>query len=444
MKAIHLSLVGASFLAGCATSGGDSLASEEQHQVTFHGELEAFPGFGYDSGTLPEGSPVQLQLQFSASGKLIADAAGTSGGSAGSVAVAGVPGSGVYKLDAHLKAAATLHVHIDGLPSYDGPIPGIENLDIALAAQTTFDPFLLGGSKARLDAHLPETELPPIPLGSVPGKLIVTVSSASTIHSHLWGVCAGVDQGQVQFLAEAATSATIVLKPKIVISVPFVGDKEFAIPEIRFDTGQIKAPLDLGTVAAPEGGDVPTGVYMASNASCVGVTCKAPNIVEAFTPYVHPSMQRNSQCSTSQLYAYIGACVTTGSTQDTCDAFMNKPENLRCGTCMSTDLEDANWGVFVEGALNTGGCIALVDSSQSGIASDYQAPLECQLAACDARCETATDAQFDQCVGDASVRACAGYDAPSLPPTGAATQCMSGGTIEDTVRFYGSLFCGAL
>lgn len=443
MKAIHLSLVGASLLAGCATSGGDPLASEEQHQVLFHGELEAFPGFGYDSGTLPAASPVQLQLQFSASGKLIADAVGTSGGSAGNVAVAGVPGSGVYKLDAHLKAAATLHVHIDGLPGYDGPIPGIENLDIALAAQTTFDPFLLGGSKARLDANLPETELPPIPLGSVPGKLIVTISSASTINSNLWGVCAGVDQGQVQFLAEAATSATIVLKPKIVISVPFIGDQEFLIPEIRFDTGQIKAPFDLGTVAAPEGGDAPTGVYMASNASCAGVTCKAPTIF-AFTPSVHPSMQRNSQCSTSQLYAYIGACVTTGSTKDACDAFLNNPDNLRCGTCMSTDLEDANWGVFVEGELNRGGCIALVDPSQSAIAEAYHAPMACQAAACNDRCEDASAEQYDTCVSDASQRACASYDASGLAPTGAAAQCMAEGNLEDTVRFYGSLFCGAI
>lgn len=421
------------------------MTSEEQHQVTFHGELEAFPGFGYDTGVQPEGSPVQLQLQFSASGKLIADAAATSGGSAGNVAVAGVPGSGVYKLDAHLKAAATLHVHIPGVPEYDGPIPGIENLDITLAAQTTFDPFLLGGSKARLDANLPETELPPIPLGSIPGKLIITVSSASTINSNLWGVCAGVDQGSVQFLAEAATSATIVLKSKIVISVPFVGDKEFEIPEIRFDTGQIKAPLDLGTVAAPEGGDVPTGVYMASNASCVGVTCKAPPTV-AFTPSVHPSMQRNSQCSTSQLYAYIGACVTTGATETSCDAFMNNPDNLRCGTCMSTDLDDANWGAFVDGELNRGGCIALVDPSQSGIASAFHAPMTCQAAACDSRCETATDEQYDQCVTDASVRACASYAdyATGLTATGAAAQCLSVGTLEDTVRFYGSLFCGAL
>lgn len=444
MKAIHLSLVGASLLAGCATSGGQ-MTAEEQHQVTFHGELEAFPGFGYDTGTLPENSPVQLQLQFSAGGKLTADAMGTSGGGAGSVAVAGVPGSGLYKLDAHLKAAATLHVHVTGLPGYDGPIPGIENLDIALAAQTTFDPFLLGGSKAKLDAHLPETELPPIPLGSVPGKLVVTISSASTINSNLWGVCAGVDSGQVQFLAEAATSATIVLKPKIVITIPFVGDKEYEIPEIRFETGQIKAPLDLGTVAAPEGGDVPTGVYMASNASCQGVTCKAPPLL-SFTPFVHPSMARNSQCSTSQLYAYIGACVTTGSTKDTCDAFMNKPDNLRCGTCMNTDLEDASWGVFVEGKLNTGGCIALVDPSLSALASAFHAPMECQVAACDSRCEDATVEQYDQCVSDSSTRACASYDNDGLTAAGtAAAQCMgTAGNLEDTVRFYGSLFCGAL
>ncbi len=436
---------GISLLAACSTSSGDGddATSSGQHPLAFHGEQEAFPGFSYDTGAQPAASPVQLQLTFSAAGKLTADAAATVGGHGDALAVAATPGSGKFAIDAHVKAAATLHVHITGVPSYDGPIPGIENFDIALANQATFDPFLLGGTTARLAVNLPRTELPPIPLGSVPGKLVITVSNASTVQSELSGVCAGLDQQKIQYLAQTSTSATIVLEPKIVITVPVIGDKEFPIPAVTITVPALQAPLDLGTLDAPEGGDVPASASMAVRASCAGATCKAPSSV-SLTPAFVPSIAPANQCNSSQIYAFVSACGTTTSTHDTCHAFLSDAANRGCSSCLATPASAHTWGAFVDGYPNIGGCIARLDPAQMAIALDYQAVAQCEAAACTAACTGATAEQLEACLTDVDGGACASYASKAYNeyPTGAAAACVDVTSQEDAFRVYANLFCG--
>ncbi len=445
MRAIHC-FTALSLIASCASEEGETSGDTDvQHELSFHGEQEAFPDFGYDTGALPDASsPVQLRLTFSAAGKLTADAVATTGGTGDALAVAGKPGSGTFALDAHLKAAANLKVNITGLPSYDGPIPGIENLDIALANTVQFDPFLMGGSSAILSVNLPETELPPIPLGSVPGKLIVTVSGTSTVNSTLTGICAGLDQKKIQFLTETATSAMIVLKPKIVISVPVIGDKEFAIPEITIRTPAIKAPMDMGTLDAVEGGAVPTGTSMAANASCAGATCKAPSTIDFEPMFKAPQTHRNL-CSTSQLYAFVNACGVDASTRDTCQAFLNDAANATCESCLRTDSTERVWGAFVDGLPNIGGCISAMDGTQSAMGADFMALTQCEFAACDARCEGATTEESNACLTAADNGVCSTYvdRVNNAMPSGAAIECVSPESEADMYMYYGDLFCGS-
>jgi hypothetical protein len=447
MRAIHLYSSAVLCIVGaCATDGdeegmGSGSEGDQQHQIAFHGEVEAFPGFGYDTGLLPAASPVQLQLKFSAHGKLTADAQATVGGAGDTLAVAATPGSGKFALDAGVKAEARLKVAITGLPPYDGPIPGIENFALALQNEATFDPFLLSGSKSNLAMNLPETELPPIPLGSIPGKLIITVSSKSTVNSTLTGICAGLDANKVQFLAETATNATIVLKPKIVITVPIVGDKEFLIPEISFNTPALKAPMDLGIQDAVEGGSAPSGV-LANKMSCAGVSCRAPETL-SFMPSWVPQITAANQCSSAQVYAFVTACGTDSSSRDTCQTFLKAAENTSCSACLVTDSRDAKWGAIVDGYPNMAGCIAKKDPMQQMLAEGYAAAVQCEAAACSAVCEDATYDQESACIGAAYDTVCASYiDAYNTFPTGAAAACVDQPSSEDAFRFYANLFCG--
>jgi hypothetical protein len=254
-------------LTACATESDDDGGPSGSNELVFHGEQAVLPGFSKDTGMQPADSPVQIQLTFNAGGSITADAQAIAGGSGDAVTVVGTPGSGMFKLDAHMKAAAMLHVALPGL-TYDGPVPGIENIDIQFAAERAFDPFLLG-NKAELSAAIPEIKLPPIPLpGGLPGTLNITIADGSVIRSALTGSCAGIDGKSVQFLASTSTGGTLVVKSEIVISVPIAGDKTFTIPSLSIDIPAIDAAMDMGTKTFTGGGSAPQGASTATKGAC--------------------------------------------------------------------------------------------------------------------------------------------------------------------------------
>jgi len=126
---------------------------------------------------------------------------------------------------------------------------------------------------------------------------------------------------------------------------------------------------------------------------------------------------------------------------------MDDPNNVRCGSCISTDAQDSAWGAMVDGEPNIGGCIAMLDPSQTGTAAQYQASTLCQQAACNDRCDDASEAQYKQCLTDADTRSCGNFDQqlPYVVPSSAAAQCVSSTmSVEDQARFYANLFCGAI
>ena len=73
--------------------------------------------------------------------------------------------------------------------NYDGPIPNLSNLDIEAKGTTAFDPFLIGGPPVQVMAPVPATQLPNVPLGTVPGNLELSIQSGSVLTASYQGTC---------------------------------------------------------------------------------------------------------------------------------------------------------------------------------------------------------------------------------------------------------------
>ena len=416
----------------------------------FHGEQAVLPSFSFDTGLVPAGSPVQLQLKLSAGGALTADAQAVAGGSGDALAVVGTPGSGNFKLDAHVKLDGMLHVNASGL-TYDGPIPGIENIDIAFGGEAMFDPFLLAGAKATVTAPIPEIKLPPIPLpGGLPGNLQITVSTGSVLTTELAGTCAGIDAHTAQFLAKTSTSGTLVLASEIILKIPVIGDKSFPIPAVTVQIPAFEAAMDLGSQTFVGGGAVPVGAAIMAKGGCGaggggggdgggGGTCSA-ELDAAYAPVWHPpNGAHTNQCSSAQLQAFDAACSGTDATVATCKAF--RQNNASCAACLITDDTSPGYGAVIRyhnlAAYNVAGCVVLEDPSQLTCAKRIEAYFDCLDTAC-SKCGS-DQAATDACTAAADAGVCNHYGVDyetcaTTLATGPAATCFSSNDY--------ALFCG--
>ena len=218
-------------LAACSSSspgGGGAI----------HAELQPLMGFSYDSGVVPDGSPVQVQLVASAAGKLTLDAADAT------------PGSGTFAIDAGIALAATLHSTLPGA-GYDGPIQGAPDLSIKIAGTTPFDPMVVG-HPAMLMAPITPSTLVTVPLAvalgipGVDGDLTLTLVSG-TVTSQFTGTCA--DSGH--FSGTVTTSGTVVLGGTLTVAVPIVGSKTFDLPAMTMDIPSADASVVFATPDDP-------------------------------------------------------------------------------------------------------------------------------------------------------------------------------------------------
>jgi len=265
-RRIALAATGGAVIAACGGSSGAGSAGGSS--VSFYGETQALPAFSFDTGLQPAVSPVQVQLAFSAKGTLTAGAEAMSGGPIESPAVAGVPGSGEYAMDVRFGLKTRLKVDLSGV-KFDGDVPGVESIEIAFEGSESFDPFLLDGSVS-VEAGIPETELPPIPLQAVlgvPGQLVLTIATGSTLTSEFRGTCAAVSNGEADYVGETTTDGTLIVKPSVEIQVPVVGSKVFDLPPINVPIPPVTSPMDLGSQPVSGGGPTPTGA-IAEAGSC--------------------------------------------------------------------------------------------------------------------------------------------------------------------------------
>lgn len=242
-------------IAGTGCSSDESGSEDGASEAAFAATAEPLPGFEYDTGLVPAVSPARVQLKLSAAGAIkVAAMAANKGG-----ALSPRAGSGKLTLDIHVKSTGKLKVDTP-LKKYDGDLPGLKDVDIPITGVVDFEPFLLAeGESAAVTADIPETKLPDIPLGSVPGSLVLTVVKGSTLTTTFRGKCVSVASGKASYSGVAKTSGKIVLEGKIVLALPAPFDKSFDLP--RFDVAVPETPTSLDSAAVEFGGvsDTKTG-----------------------------------------------------------------------------------------------------------------------------------------------------------------------------------------
>ncbi len=217
-------------VAGC---GDDEVVGPVE--ITLAGESELFPSLEYSTGLQPAGALVQASFTVSAKGVSALGAKALASGSEASPTLSGVPNSGTFALAGGFALIGQLVVDIDGLPSYDGPIPGIENVEIPIVGEAQFSPFSIG-TPVSVRADVPPADLPGIPLpGGIPGQLVIAVADGSFVELELTGSCAGIGAGEARYTGTIKRGGVLVLAPRVEVDVPFIGTQTFDIPSISVD-----------------------------------------------------------------------------------------------------------------------------------------------------------------------------------------------------------------
>lgn len=242
--------------AACTNNAVGEGVADVSSGFAVDGEAPLFPGFSYDTGLMPSAGPAQASFKASIGGALRS----TTRAQIADGKAVGVKGSGKLAIDLHAKLAGRLKV-TSTLKSYDGEIPGLENIDIAAVAEASFDPFLVDGQSVEAIASVPETKLPDVPLGSVPGHLELTVKSGSTVTAKLAGSCLSGADSKVAFTGATAMSGKIVLEAKLVLDLPRPLDEAVTLPLITIDLPETKGALASTSAAV----SAPT---FSSGASC--------------------------------------------------------------------------------------------------------------------------------------------------------------------------------
>src|SRR5262249_26229243 len=150
--------------------------------------------------------------------------------------------------------------------------------------------LLLDGDPVKVNAPVPETKLPDIPLGTVPGHLSLTIANGTQITSSFHGSCVTVKGGQATLAGATVTSGTIVLNAAIVLDTPPLFSKSIDLPPITVNVPESKKELDsapvkvgvadatTGTCSASPGGDggatTDSGTTSDGATSADGGTCE--------------------------------------------------------------------------------------------------------------------------------------------------------------------------
>jgi hypothetical protein len=239
---------------GCSGSDDDGSATGPS-EANFAATAEPLPGFSYDTGLVPASSPAQVQLKLTAAGAIKVDAVGTKKDGK----IVPRPGSGKLTLDIHVKSEGKLKLDT-ALKKYDGDLPGLKNVDIPITGEVAFDPFLLAdGEKAAVTADIPETKLPPIPLGTVPGELVLTVVKGSTLTTTYQGKCVSVAGGKARYSGQASTQGKLVIKGQLAPKLPPPLDKPIDLPVFEVAVPPTPTALDSAAVDMSGLGDKKTG-----------------------------------------------------------------------------------------------------------------------------------------------------------------------------------------
>lgn len=246
---------------GADAAGDGAAASESTSALTFVAEASPLADFKYDTGLIPDGSPAQVQIKLTAGGGLKVEAAAAKG----TAGLEGKAGGGKLSIDLHMKLDGRLKVE-SALKNYDGDLPGLKDIDIPIVGSVPFDGLLLDEADSALaSADLPETTLPEIPLGSIPGSLVLTVAKGSKLTSKFHATCLSVAGGTATYAGESKTGGTLVLKGKIVLKLPMPLNKEIELPEITVPIPEVTTATEAAPLSV-------AGVDDGSQGACGGAT----------------------------------------------------------------------------------------------------------------------------------------------------------------------------
>lgn len=163
-----------------------------------------------------------------------------------------------------LSAGGGLAIEAAAEPS-GGALPGLKDIDIPIAGSVPFDGLLLDAAEsAEASADLPETTLPEIPLGSIPGSLVLTVVKGSKLTSKFHATCLSVAGGTASYAGETKTGGTLVLKGKIVLKLPARLNKSIDLPEITVPIPEVTTAADAAPLTVSGIADATQGACNAS------------------------------------------------------------------------------------------------------------------------------------------------------------------------------------
>ncbi len=255
------------------TGSGDT-GSASKTEVSFSGQLEAFPNLEYDTDWQPADSPIQVRVVVAAAAELTAAADALVGGSSASPEMGGEPGTGDYALTSEFVFQVLMKIEIPGVYSFEGPVSEEADVEFELTGQAVFDPFLIDKS-VTAEADLEEPLIISIPLAGIvppPAEGTLDLAITGSILSTFTGDCARITSTNASYTGDTVTSADLVVTPSVTITVevPLLPDVEetleaFGIP-VAFDAPA--AAMDLGTLDVTPGGGAVGYASMASVGTC--------------------------------------------------------------------------------------------------------------------------------------------------------------------------------
>lgn len=236
------SLVCALAISACKDDGSGSSGSRE---LEFSGEQTFLPGFDFDSGWLPEASPVAVRATVTAGGGITVAANATSDGET----LTPVAGSGVLSVEGSLALEISARIDTNGL-MYDDVVAsfdyGIE------AASQTFEPFAIDGN-VMVTSTLPAAELGRVPIGTLPGTTLVLSIEGGEIATAFAGTCADAKDGFGQYTGAITTQGTVAAAATVEIEIPLLDPLTFGPFAIDIPIPASESPVDLGTFSLDTG-----------------------------------------------------------------------------------------------------------------------------------------------------------------------------------------------
>ncbi|MBK6919574.1 MAG: hypothetical protein IPH07_19425 [Deltaproteobacteria bacterium] len=226
-----------------ACGGGDGGGGSAL--LAFDGQQDFLPGFDYDSGWLPEGSPVSIRATATASGGVTVHAQATADGDA----LMPVAGSGTLAVEGALALEVSARIDTMGI-EYEGVV---ETFAYAIdPVMQGFEPFAID-TAVPATATLPAAELGRVPIPSVPGASLVLAIEGGELSTVFTGVCATAAGGLAQYTGSLNTSGTIDAAATVEIEVPIVGTQSFGPFAFQVPIPASDHAVDLGTLTLPSG-----------------------------------------------------------------------------------------------------------------------------------------------------------------------------------------------